>query len=79
MQEDLLALMRALTEGAVKDEAMAHEAALVAEACQSEGPVDVAQAMWRIARNHRIRAMELRGQLAALCERYGEVDKRARP
>ena len=66
-------LMRVLARGLVIDEALAGEIAEIARTAERECLVDEAEALRAIARNHRIRALEAQGYLAALREIYGPV------
>lgn len=65
----MLELMDALADDIIKIEAVANE--LVNAATDLSGHVD-AGALRDAARQRRVKVLELRGQLAALRQRYGE-------
>ena len=61
-------LMDAFLRCIVVDEGFAGEMAEVAYQCEKDGNQAVAAALRNISRNHRIRGMESRAQIAALQE-----------
>lgn len=71
--EAALDLVRVLAGDIVSDEALAGEIAAIAYLAEREGRFGEAEATRAIARNHRIRALEAQGYLAALRATYGQA------
>lgn len=63
-------LLDALFRCIVTDEGFAREVAEIAERCERDGNHAVAAAMRNISRNHRIRGMESRANLAAVQQQH---------
>jgi hypothetical protein len=66
MQDSYRELMNAFLECIVTDEEFAREIAEIADRCEHSGAYNVAAAMRNVSRNHRIRGIEGRTQIAAL-------------
>lgn len=58
--------MNAFLECIVMDEEFAREIAEIADRCEHGGAHNIAAAMRNVSRNHRIRGIEGRAQIAAL-------------
>ena len=71
MREAVLELMSILARGAEADDECADQLADTAADAAIAGDHLIASGMIRLARHHRIRALELRGTLAALSAEHG--------
>lgn len=70
MRAEMLDLMRVLANGLVGEEALAEVCAREAAQREAWGERDAADVLREVARMHRVKALELDGQLAALRAEY---------
>ena len=67
---EMLNLMQTMANNIVAVEAVAEHMAQVAADLEADGQSDTADVLRMVGRNHRVRSMELQGQLAALSADY---------
>src|SRR3954447_25605434 len=70
IQAEMLNLIRAMVDGLVADEATATELADAATQWGAAGCMAEAATLRLLSHQHRVRALKLQGQLAALSEDY---------
>lgn len=66
MRQELVELLRMLARGIEADEAMARDLSEIALLIEQQGRGADPERLRRLARHHTVKAMELRGRLAAL-------------
>ncbi|MEA1835272.1 hypothetical protein U8607_24680 [Methylobacterium durans] len=71
MREEVQALADTLIKGIVLDEGCAYKLTSAASSLAAAGATSMADAMRTQARLHQVKALELRGKLAALADEYG--------
>ena len=73
MRAEIQQLLDILIKGIVLAEGCTSELANMAALAREEGNLGFAKAALLLSRQHRIKAMELRGQIAALSERHSSI------
>ena len=70
MRALMLELMRWSADGLVAEEAFARDFAEEAMQAERMGDAETAAIMRDLSRRHRVKALELAGRLAALCQQH---------
>ena len=73
VRQQVLRLMQALVSHGITYETSAGEIASIADIFEESGSFGEAEAMRVVARNYRIRALELQGQIAALQRQHADL------
>jgi hypothetical protein len=73
VREQVLKLMQALVSHGITYETSAGEIASIADIFEESGSFGEAEAMRVVARNYRIRVLELQGQIAALQHQHADL------
>ena len=73
LREKLMRLMQVLVSNGTTYDTSADEMATIADAFEESGSFEDAEAMRVVARNYRIRVLEVQGQIAALRHQHADL------